>query len=373
MQMDAVASYLDNLTAQLQLPYFEVLVSKGYDTVFHYTLKQETEKHKDRLFMYSCTKPLTVTCAMRLVQEGKLTLSDRLVDFIPAFMDTYYQGADGCCQIAGSDIQIYHLLTMSAGLNYNSNTPAIRALCDTVAEPTARQVAEAIAKTPLEFLPGERFKYSYCHDVLGAVIEEVTGMPLSLYMDQIIFLPLGMHDSSFQYMDTENHLKLYTSSTEGLKEVPFREGETLRFNPVIRKIPSYDSGGAGLVSTVADYAKFACVLANGGRSVDGYEMLAPEILELIRREHISGLEVKNNFTCVQGGDYSYGLGVRTRARETPWGLRKGEFGWDGAAGSYLMVDPNTNISIVMGMHVLGWPSFFTGKHLGIVEQIYRAM
>lgn len=323
--------------------------------------------------MYSCTKPLTVTCAMRLVEEGRLKLDDKLVRYIPAFRDTYYQDAEGTPMAVGSEIQIYHLLTMSAGLNYNSNTPAIRALCDSVSEPTAREVAEAIAKTPLEFLPGERFKYSYCHDVLGAVIEEVTDMPLSQYMDQIIFKPLGMDNSSFRYMDTEDHLKLYKSSADGLKEVPFRVDETLRFNPAIRNIPAYDSGGAGLNSTVDDYAKFARVLANNGKSQDGYTMLSSETLELIRREHISGLEVKNKFTCVQGGDYSYGLGVRTRIKETPWGLGKGEFGWDGAAGSYLMVDPNTNISIVMGMHILGWPSFFTGKHLEIVEQIYRAM
>ena len=111
-------------------------------------------------------------------------------------------------------------------------------------------------------------------------------------------------------------------------------------------------------------------MGNGGKSPDGYQLLKPETIARMASEEISFRDVHKQFTCVQGTDYSYGLGVRVRMQDTPWGLQKGEYGWDGAAGSYLMVDPNKNISVVMGMHVCGWPTIFRNQHLAIVEQIY---
>ena len=94
-------------------------------------------------------------------------------------------------------------------------------------------------------------------------------------------------------------------------------------------------------------------------------------MQALATEQVKNISVQNTFTCVQGEDYGYGLGVRVRQSPTAWGLPVGEFGWDGAAGSYVMVDPERKISVFIGMHVRNWPEVFTGKHLEIVEAIYK--
>ena len=120
-----------------------------------------------------------------------------------------------------------------------------------------------------------------------------------------------------------------------------------------------------------DYAKFALAMANDGKGENGAQILKPETIKDIYSPVLASISVNNGFTCVQGKDYGYGLGVRTRIRETEWGLPKGEFGWDGAAGSYLMVDPVNKVTVVVGMHIRNWTPIFSGEHLKIVELIYK--
>ena len=136
---------------------------------------------------------------------------------------------------------------------------------------------------------------------------------------------------------------------------------------------AYESGGAGLVSTVEDYLRFADALACKGMAKNGYRLVKGETLQLLTSKQITGLSVNNGFTCVQGDDYNYGLGVRVRQKPTAWGLEEGEFGWDGAAGSYVMIDPHKELAVFIGMHIREWPFVFTGKHLEIVEKIYKAL
>ena len=132
----------------------------------------------------------------------------------------------------------------------------------------------------------------------------------------------------------------------------------------------YESGGAGLISTVEDYIKFADMLASGGIGYNGYRILKEDTVNIMRSGRMKNLHINNSFTCIQGGDYDYGCGVRVRTKPTEWGLPKGEFGWDGAAGSYLMVDSVNRISVVIGMNLLLWTDVFMGKHLEIVKAVY---
>jgi hypothetical protein len=106
---------------------------------------------------------------------------------------------------------------------------------------------------------------------------------------------------------------------------------------------------------------------------NGYRVLGKEGLKNLVSEQLKEISISNNFTCVQGGDYGYGLGVRIRQVSTDWGLNKGEFGWDGAAGSYVMMDSEKKVSIFIGLHLRNWPLVFKGKYLPIVEKIYREL
>ena len=190
----------------------------------------------------------------------------------------------------------------------------------------------------------------------------VSGKSLGEYLNEIIVKPLGLKKTGFY--GYENTTSIYESKDGKVEKI--EKDLWMNFSS------SYQSGGAGLVSTVDDYLLFACALANGGE-INGYQMLKEDSIKEIKKERLKAFNVENKFTCVQGSDYGYGLGVRTRNIETAWGLPKEEFGWDGAAGSYLLVDTKNNIAIFMGMHLTNWPEVFKGEHLKIVEQIYKDM
>ena len=167
----------------------------------------------------------------------------------------------------------------------------------------------------------------------------------------------------------------FDNKEEGVEDIYFAmtDGtvEKVEEGKILIPVPKYESGGAGLVSTVEDYIRFADALACGGVALNGYSLLSLENIRELASEQVKNISVKNTFTCIQGEDYGYGLGVRVRQTPTERGLPIGEFGWDGAAGSYVMIDAEQESSIFMGMHVREWPIVFSGKHLEIVEEIYK--
>jgi CubicO group peptidase (beta-lactamase class C family) len=201
--------------------------------------------------------------------------------------------------------------------------------------------------------------------VLAAVVEVAAGQRFSSYVKETIFDPLGMQNSYFDNSE-EGMYEMYTALETG--EIRLDEQGKL-----LLPTKAYESGGAGLASTVEDYSIFADALACAGQGENGYQLIKKETLDLLCTEQFKSLSLDNGFTCVQGDDYGYGLGVRIRSKDTEWGLEKGEFGWDGAAGSYVMVDPKREVSVFIGMNVLNWPAVFVGKHLQIIEQLYKEL
>ncbi|MBE5746877.1 MAG: beta-lactamase family protein [Clostridiales bacterium] len=359
--------YIDKICAEKGLTYLDVRMYKGYEELFSYgKANGEKPTGKERLFLFSATKPMTVVCAMRLVEEGKLGLDDAVEKYLPAYKDIFLLDEKGNRVPTKNKMTVRHLLTMSGGLSYNVQTKAVQdMLRETDGKPSTEEAVSAFVKEPLLFEPGTRFEYSLCHDVLAAVIEKASGKRFSAYMDEIIFQPLGMTDSGFHTEDNGMY-DMYDCDLEG---------KTWQIEPYNRLIlgENYDSGGAGAISNVDDYVKFAVTLANGGVAKNGARILQEKTLETVRSTAHAEMQVENSFTCVQGDEYVYGLGVRVRQKDTSWGLAKGEYGWDGAAGMYLMVDPHQKIAVVIGMHLLCWPYLFRGEHLKIVQCLYEDM
>lgn len=351
------------ITQAVSLPYFEVRVFRNHDALFTYVDKPAHCAGKDKLYLYSCTKPLTVACVLQLMEQGKLALEDPLVKYIPTFEKACYLDNCGQKKQVGPQITLLHLLTMTAGLSYDFEMPSLKKLCQTNAKASTAEIIGAIAEEPLLFAPGTQFRYSFCLDVAARVVEVVSGQRFSDYIQQNVLTPLEMTSCSFRDTDRERMLPQYAA--ENGKIVPFHQ-----YNELILS-PDFDSGGGGLIGSAEDYAKFAATLASGGVAANGYRLLKPESVAAMHVPHIASLHIQNKFTCVQGEGYSYGLGVRTRTAATDFGLLPGEFGWDGAAGTYLLVDPNRQISITMGMHLRNWPEVFPTGHMQIVEQIYR--
>lgn len=240
---------------------------------------------------------------------------------------------------------------MTAGFDYNLNSESVKKYQkETEGKFPTRMIAKALSEQPLGFEPGTRWNYSLCHDVLGAFIEVVSGMKFSEYLKKNIFEPLGMNDTGF-----ERNEKIYSQM---FPQYLF-DNETQKANEIGKEASNfvlgteYESGGAGLISTADDYIKFADALANGGVGKDGIRILSPRTIDLMRENRLSESVIKD-FNWVQLAGYGYGLGVRTMMNRGKGGAigQVGEFGWGGAAGAYVMIDPDNNISVFYGQHML---------------------
>ena len=354
---------IEKMREKFGIPYIDVICCKEYHELFRYT-SGTIEKGNKRLRMFSCSKVITSVVALRLIEEGKLSLDDKVFHYLPEVKNAFILNENNQRIVVGDQITVYQLFTMTAGFTYNVKTHPITELASK-SEGRA-QLRDFIAKfveTPLSFVPGTRFQYSLCHDILAAVVEIITKKPFSQYVEEVIFKPLGMKDSTFNNSSSQL-ADLFLADVDGGISKIENQNSLLPTN-------AYESGGAGLISTVDDYILFANALACKGVAKNGYRVLKEETLKLLATERFKSLSIDNGFTCVQGDEYGYGLGVRVRTVETEWGLPKGEFGWDGAAGSYVMVEPKQKVAIFIGMHVKNWPVFFSGKHLEIVENIYK--
>jgi CubicO group peptidase (beta-lactamase class C family) len=358
-----IQEFIEHLRKETGVAYIDVICKEKHKTVFRY-VSGNGVTGKEQLYMYSCSKVITVVAALRLVEEGKISLEDKVCKYLPEIEKAFIAEENGEKRIVGQDMTLRHLFTMSAGFTYNLATePIIKLAKESNGQAVLRDFISKFVETPLSFCPGARFQYSLCHDVLAAVVEVVTGKRFSAYIQESIFTPLGMRNSCFD--NSEQGVFETYAATEAGEIYLDTQGKLLM------PTKAYESGGAGLVSTVEDYSRFADALACGGVAENGYQVIKKETLELLRAEQFKGLSLNNGFTCVQGNDYGYGLGVRVRTAETQWGLPKGEFGWDGAAGSYVMVDPKREVSVFIGMNILNWPAVFAGKHLQIVERLYQ--
>lgn len=352
-----VREYLEKLVNDKNIPFIDVVCYRERKEILRKTVGNADGN--EQLYMYSCSKPVTATAALILFERGLLSLDDPVEKYIPEYKNiTVYK--DGKVRPCDKKMTVRHLLTMTGGLDYNTSRGNVNEIIANNPCATTEDIVKGFVTEPLQFEPGHQFSYSLCHDVLAVVIEKASGMRFSKFIKENIFIPLNMTDSTFDNNPSKSPARIYKCEN----------GSIVKSEGYIPPTPRYESGGAGLISTVLDYIKFADTLANGGVAKNGTRILKEETVAMMRSEQISTISLNNNFGCVQGKDYGYGLGVRTRMKSTDWGLPVGEFGWDGAAGSYLLIDPVNKISVVIGMQVLVWPKCFLGEHLNIVKQIY---
>lgn len=358
---ECVEKELDFLAEQ-GMPLCGVTVRKNHEKLFEYSVNIANDQ---RLFLYSCSKPITIAGVMRLYERGLIGLDDPVARYLPAYADAFVM-KDGEKAKPDTVMTIRHLMTMTAGLNYNLNTEPIRR---TIAEGKTDTVSivNAFVESPLDFSPGAKYQYSLAHDVLAAIAEVVSGKPFREYMHDEVFAPLGMNHTSYRWQEDEIAPQYnFDSATRTYVEVPR--------TCVYRLAADYDSGGAGIVSTLADLSLFVDAMACGGTAATGYQLLKPETIDLMRTEQLPSVAQKPDFLCPAGPDYGYGLGVRTRVRmDGGENSGYGEFGWDGAAGCFELADPENGVSIAFVTHVMGWPYIRNEFHLPIRNAVYQAL
>ncbi len=342
----------------------------GEEVFFHSTGYSDVENNvpmrgDELINIYSCSKVSTVVAALQLYEKGLFLLDDPLYDFIPEYREMYIKDKNGEMRKAEKPITLRHLFTMTAGLTYQIGDWFDIVKKETNGKMDTCVVAKHIASAPLIFEPGERWNYSLCHDVLGAVIEIISGERFSEYVKKHIFEPLGVKDLYYHRNDEifSRMASEYRYETEDLTDDIVKaqvcsgnkEGKWVKTDgkPKWEFGEGYDSGGAGIVTSVREYAKLGGALANGGKCPNGEYILGKGTIDLLRTNQLSPKQ-SETFSWSQLKGYGYGLGVRTMIDVAKSGSNGsiGEFGWGGAAGATMMVDPDTNFSYFYAHHML---------------------
>ncbi len=319
----------------------------------------------DLYWIFSATKVVTCVAAMQLVEKGVLHLDDPVSRYLPAY-ENMVRKEEGSLVPAKEKMTLLHLFTMTGGLTYDISSPSIKNATDK----TTVGLAEAIAHEPLVFEPGSHYRYSLCHDVLAAVVEVASGMPFSRYLQENIFDPLGMKDIGFRPNEAQ---KRRFSAQYIMADAPRTATRVACANNYILS-ENYESGGAGLFSSVDDYMKMLTVLACGGKTEEGYVLLTPESIAMMGENRLAP-EALNDFVTTRL--YGYGWGLCGRAHMDPAvslsPTAVGEFGWDGAAGAFALVDSTNRIAVYFGTHVCGFTYLYHKIHFKLLDLIYEGL
>lgn len=239
---------------------------------------------------------------------------------------------------------------MTSGMDYDLDTEEIRrVVTETEGKAPTMQVAKAMVQKPLCFQPGDHWQYSLSHDVLGAVVEAVSGKTFGEYLKENIFIPCQMNSTTFKCTpEVEKRMMAQYIRDEKTGVVTRTESKNR-----LALGTEYESGGGGLISSVEDYSCFVAAMANGGYTHTGKRLLSQHTIDLMRTNHL-GTEQWKDFNWRHYKGYGYGLGVRTLVthHNSDANSPVGEFGWAGAAGCYLLIDPQNNISMFYTQHML---------------------
>lgn len=342
------------------------LVEKdGKELVYAQAGKADRENDKDirrdTVFrLYSQTKPVTAAAAMILMERGELDLFQNVGEILPAYRKLRVEQKDGSVSSAMRPLTVHNLLNMTSGLSYPDENTASGALFEeacarlrTDHEMTTRELADRLAEGPLAYEPGTFWQYGTSADVLGAVIEVVSGKTLAEFMEEEIFRPLGMKDTAFWVPEEKQSrlARVYETVTEedGKTELLRYTGDNLAINNSMDHMPAYAAGGAGLASTLDDYMKFARMLLNGG-SFEGKQILRPKTVRYMTGGQLMPDQQKGFDGWVSLSGFSYGNLMRVCKNPAQAGMLTGlgEYGWDGWLGVYFANLPEENMTILMG-------------------------
>ena len=378
MNFTVLKDFMNRLTAW-RMPGNTVSVYLKGKEIFRYSsgyanLEEKIPMTGDELLnIYSCSKAVTVTAALQLYEKGFFVLDDPLYDFLPEFRHMYVKEADGSVREANGPVTMRHLFTMTSGITYDTGTPAFdKARELTEGKMDTLTLVRQLGNEPLTFDPGEDWQYGLNHDILAGVVELISGKRFSRYVQDNIFAPLDIqgatyHNDSVTDKMAEQYRYINSAETDPVK---LQMAADVRQDGYIQNIgkknildfgENYDSGGAGITISVPEFAKFGNAMANGGVGTTGERIVAPQTIDLLRTNQLTD---RHRVTYSQGKNrgYGYGLGVRTMMERGESGSLSsvGEFGWGGAAGGNLIIDP-----------ALGFSAFYAHHMLNPAEEYYQ--
>lgn len=364
MNHDKMKACMDKAVEIKELAGLNLLVLQDGEEVFYgesgyANVAEKKPFQRDTICrLYSMSKPVTAAAAMLLLQDGIIDYCDPVSKFLPSFANQEIVDAKGRRPVRWDrPVLIKDLLNMTSGLVYPFiNTPAevgtdliYKEMIDRFQSDhmmTTAEFADRLGKLPLQFQPGEQFQYGTSADVLGAVIEAVSGMSFGEFLEKRLFAPLEMKDTAFYvpeekkdryamtYICRDGEVKEYVGNNLGIRD----DG----------KKNAFESGGAGLFSTVDDYAAFARMLMAKG-SYKGQQILSPKAVEFmssakLTHEQRQGLA---GWTGLEGFSYGNLMRIMVEPERASIFADLGEYGWDGWLGPYFCNAPKSGVTILM--------------------------
>ena len=359
-------------------------------------LERGKPMREDAIFrIYSMSKPITAVALMMLVEEGLIGLDDTVHSHIPAWKDlgVYASGMPSLLSDAPPSflttptvrpMKVADLATHTSGLTYGF---MMRSAVDAAyrrAKVADRQtpgglpeMIDQLAQIPLDFSPGTAWNYSVAIDVLGYLVEKLSGMRFGEFLRRRLFEPLGMNDTAFHV--PSDKVERFTSCYQ-----PEGRGRGLKLQDDARestyaKPPVLESGGGGLVSTAHDYLRFCRMMLNGG-TLDGVQILSPKTVALFSLNHLpEGREVADmalpgmfSESGYAGVGFSIGCGVNVNVAKTRLPGSLGEYFWGGAAATAFWIDPREELTVVFMTQVIGSEARLTLRR-DLRTLVYAAM
>jgi CubicO group peptidase (beta-lactamase class C family) len=352
-----VQSMLEAAVARQHLPGAVALVVRGGKTVLHTAVGvQDPQSGQamalDSLFrIYSMTKPLVSVALMMLAERGQVLLGAPVAKYLPEFAEV--QLASHISGHAALDKPraaptVQDLLRHTAGLTYEilGTEPIQRLYAEAdlwTRKKSNREFSRVLAGLPLMFEPGTTFEYSRATDLLGCLIEVVSGQTLGAFLRQNILDPLGMVDTHFDVKPDQQH-----RIAEPFAVCPDTGADVELID--IRKPYPMESGGAGLVSTLGDYARFLQCLLNGGE-LHGQRLLMPNTVRNMTSDHLGGMDQhftqRSGYMLARGVGFGLGFSVKLQEGLDPLPGSPGLYGWGGIGGTTFFVDPAKDLFAIL--------------------------
>jgi CubicO group peptidase (beta-lactamase class C family) len=362
-KLDRIGEFFRNEIANGKIPGAIVLIQQHGKPVYFekFGVRDVTTQlpmTDDTLFtVYSMSKPVTSVAAMMLIDEGKLKLTDPVANYIPSFasskvgVEIKAENGDKKLELVplNRPITILDLMRHTSGITYGFYGDSLvrKAYANALiygGDFDNAEFAERIAKLPLAEQPGTLWDYGHSTDVLGRVVEVISGKSLLQFEKEKLLDPLGMPDTSFYVADPAK-LPLLA------EPLPTDNKFQVSYDRTARRMMKWESGGGGMVSTVRDFARFSQMLLNGG-SLDGKQYLSPQAFNEMAADHVGpNSGVGRDYFYFPGDGFGFGLGfgVRTEpgnAKPPPPGSL-GELKWDGASGCYFIIDRKQDMFFIL--------------------------
>jgi len=348
-----------------------------YEGYFGYAdVENKKPVDADTLFrLFSMTKLLTCTSGLIQFERGELLMNDPISEYLPEYkhMQIWKKLEDGTYELreAKQPILVRHAFNMAVGQNAQGDNPGARAREKVMAELQAEhpdgkwthmEQIRKLASVPMLWEPGTRWQYGPGHELVNALVEVTSGMSLGEFMKKEIFEPLGMDSAAYRFRndwDREHLSRVYKRCEDGSLE----RVDTERFDRNHQEDAVYEAGGTGVFSNLTDYLRFSQMLANGG-IIGDTRILGRKTIDMMRSNMLNEAQLKDFRNSYLAG-YGYGYGVRTMMDIGLGGSNGsvGDFGWTGAAGTWVTIDPSEKFSAVY-MHQM-FPNMEEYHHLRV--------